>query len=633
MNSYGKSGRSSFPRALIRYRALDRAPFPPWAGGPNHGVEHVRRVQIGSALVASVFPVLGIVYDLLAGYPVEYARNAIFFACLVCLGLASYRFAPAPVLTYAIILAMNAGFVISVILPHSRGAYIVIAAVAVPYFYFIGGARVGRASSLSFMAIMAATIATVGSDSVRAIRALDPDFRIIFMVLAFLAIQMVIAEASELRHRQSLEIIHDEHFVDEATGLPNANALSSGSLGAGETISLIRLRNFKDLRIFYDDAEGRAMAARASEILRDLAAAELSRGPYRVSDAEFALVHPRGADPRAAAKAVFRAFARSSVAGDSPLRFDVQIGSYRTGSGGGEADRAIEEAEAALADCVAEDTGASYRDGSAGAAPSDDLKARAPVLVRNIGDRSLSAVFQPVYDVSRDGIGFLEALTRLRAEGGYVSPESYLAASARLGLEKHFGDFIIEAALDMARRSGHTVSINVPFRDLERPYFVDTLFRAYSSLSGKRNTIAVELTEQAAVSDYSRLRAFFAEVHEAGGLVMLDDFGTGYSNYASLLEARFDAVKVAGDIVKEIASRREAAELYFGLCAFSRAAGLAVVAEHISDGAILARALEGGAGLLQGYYFSKPLPADDILGGKLSFPDGMSAAPQPLGRA
>jgi EAL domain-containing protein (putative c-di-GMP-specific phosphodiesterase class I) len=113
---------------------------------------------------------------------------------------------------------------------------------------------------------------------------------------------------------------------------------------------------------------------------------------------------------------------------------------------------------------------------------------------------------------------------------------------------------------------------------------------------------------------------------------MLDDFGTGYSNYASLLEARFDAVKVAGQIVKEIAERREAAELYFGLCAFSRAAGLDVVAEHISDGAVMARALEGGATLLQGYHFARPLPAEDILGGRIVFPEGFSSAPQPLER-
>jgi EAL domain-containing protein (putative c-di-GMP-specific phosphodiesterase class I) len=113
---------------------------------------------------------------------------------------------------------------------------------------------------------------------------------------------------------------------------------------------------------------------------------------------------------------------------------------------------------------------------------------------------------------------------------------------------------------------------------------------------------------------------------------MLDDFGTGYSNYASLLEARFDAVKVAGTIVREIVSRSEAAELYAGLCAFSRAAGLDVVAEHITDAAVMYRALEGGATLLQGYHFSPPLPAEDILSGRLAFPDGHSTAPQPLVR-
>jgi EAL domain-containing protein (putative c-di-GMP-specific phosphodiesterase class I) len=608
-----------------------RTPARAGFAAAGHGAEYVRRVEFLSALVWGFLPVLFLVYDLVTGARPLYLRYGFSVAVFVVLAFAARRFAPSPFITAAFVAALYAGFAVTAFLPNPRGAYIVVAAVGVPFFYFIGGARVGRAASLGMMAIMAAILALRGDDGIVALheRFKGIQYLLFFAVLSF---QILLAEASERRHSRSLEIIHDEHFVDEATGLPNANALSAGSLAGSETISLIRLRNIKDLRIFYDDAEGRAMASRASEILRDIARAEGARGPYRVSDAEFALVHPAGADQRAAAKSIFRAFGRSSVTGDSPLRFDVQIGSYRTGSAGESAFRAIEEAETALADCVAEDSGAAYRDRSSVTEPADDLKARAPVLVRNIGDRSLSAVFQPVYDVRRNGIGFLEALTRLRADGGLVSPESYLQTSSRLGLEKHFGDFIIEAALDMALRSGHSISINVPYRDLERPYFVDTLFRAYSSLSGKGNTIAVELTEQAAVSDYSRLRAFFAEVHEAGGLVMLDDFGTGYSNYASLLEARFDAVKVAGQIVREIAARREAAELYFGLCAFSKAAGLDVVAEHISDGAVMARALEGGAMLLQGYHFSPPLGADEILAGRLSFPDGRSTAPQPMSR-
>lgn len=601
-------------------------------GESDYGAEYVRRVEVVSALVASLCPIVCLAYDLISGSPPEYLRYALAFAGLIALAFVARRFAPSAILTYVYIAVMYAGLVLAALLPNPHGVYIVISAIAVPFFYFIAGARIGRVAGLGLMAIIAVLAATQGSGEIRELHERNKDYYFV-MLFVFIALQVVIAEAGERRHSRSLVIIHDEHYVDDATGLPNGNALSVGRLDGGETLSLVRIRNFKDLRIFFDDAEGRAMAARASEILRDLAAAEGARGPYRIADAEFALVHPMGADQRAAAKSIFRAFSRVSVAGDSPLYFDVQIGSYRTGSNGESANRAIEEAETALANCVAADSGAIYRDGSSGILPADDLKARAPVLVKNIGDRSLSAVFQPVYDVGRDGIGFLEALTRLRAEGRLVSPESYLLTSSRLGLEKHFGDFIIEAALDMARCSGHTVSINVSFRDLERPYFVDTLFRAYSSLSGKRNTIIVELTEQAAFSDYGRLRDFFAEVHEAGGMVMLDDFGTGYSNYASVLEARFDAVKVAGQIVREIVVRREAAELYSGLCAFGRAAGLDVVAEHISDGAVMARALEGGATLLQGYHFSPPLPAEEILAGRLVFPDGRSTEPQPFGRA
>ena len=125
----------------------------------------------------------------------------------------------------------------------------------------------------------------------------------------------------------------------------------------------------------------------------------------------------------------------------------------------------IEEAESALANCVAVDSSSVYREGGLSGDPEDDFKVRAPILVKNISERSLFAVFQPVYDVRRGGIGFLEALTRLRLDGNLVSPEAYLSASSRLGLDKYFGDFIVESALDMALRSGHSVSFNVTYRD------------------------------------------------------------------------------------------------------------------------------------------------------------------------
>ena len=99
-------------------------------------------------------------------------------------------------------------------------------------------------------------------------------------------------------------------------------------------LALVRLRNFKDLRSFFDDAEGRALAGRASEILRKLARCADARGPFRISDPEFALIYPSRADPRAVATSILGAFAAESVADSSPLRFEVQVGSYRTGKAG-----------------------------------------------------------------------------------------------------------------------------------------------------------------------------------------------------------------------------------------------------------------------------------------------------------
>ncbi len=597
-------------------------------GSVDYDAALIRRVEMIASLLAASFPVAYLIDDLVSGRVPPFARYLVALAAMLVLTFVASRFAPSRTVTFLFVAVIYAGYALTLNLPNARAVYIVLFLVAVPLFYFLGGIRIGRFASLGFMALNAVLIATGGMTAIRVFRGIARPYHYA-MLLSGLVLMVVVAEANERRHAKSLDIIFREQFIDAVTGLPNASSLSIERLADGEILALVRLRNFKDLRSFFDDAEGRTMAGRAARILIGLARSAGARGPYRISESEFALVHPRGYEAYAVSSAILGAFATETVAEGSPLRFEVQVGSYRTGIFGEGAREAVEEAETALADCDAADSSASHRESGS---PDDDFKARAPVLVKNIMERSLAAVFQPVYDVRRDGVGFLEALSRLRVGERLVSPEAYMSATSRLGLEKHFGDFIVEEALEMALCSGHSVSFNVTFRDLERPYFLDTLFKAYASLSDRPNTLIVELTEQAAFSDYGRLRAFAAELHDAGGLIVLDDFGSGYSNYASLLEVRFDAVKVAGDIVREIVLRREAAELYSGLCAFCRAAGLDVVAEYISEETIMARALEGGASLLQGYYFSRPIPAKDILSGELSFPGGRSALPAPMGR-
>jgi EAL domain-containing protein (putative c-di-GMP-specific phosphodiesterase class I) len=284
----------------------------------------------------------------------------------------------------------------------------------------------------------------------------------------------------------------------------------------------------------------------------------------------------------------------------------------------------------ALSDCIASDAASLHRGGDVESEGLTSLMSHAPVLLRNIERSLFKPVFQPVYDLQRDGIGFLEALIRLDKDGVPVSPERYLDTVFRLGLDRFLSEFILAEALDMAVRSGHTVSFNATFRDIMLPCFRENLADAYRAMEGRPNTLIVEITEQAAVDDPSALIEFVSDVHARGGLVFLDDFGSGYSNYASLLASRFDAVKAAGEIVREIAVRPEAYTLYRGMTAFCAEAGLSVVAEHISDESIQKAAMAGGARYLQGYLFSPPVSAQAVLQDEFKFPAGFSPARAPL---
>lgn len=583
-----------------------------------------------TAVLGSCFPLAFITCDLFRGVRQSGAYFLIPFVILVILAVA-LRLRPFDGLSKALVMAgLVAGYALSVTLPNTRDVYIVILfCFPSMAFLVLGAARALVACALFFVASFGSLPFMLRSGAFENLGS----FRATTYAMAAVsfALQCVIGAASESRHAKNVDRIVSRRFFDDGTGLPNVDALAMEGLSEGDYMLIAHIDNMRDLRTLADRDEQSALALKVAAELRARGEAGSSRrGPFRVSEADFCLLLPTGARIDDEANAVHAAFARTPAIRDTPLRFVTNVVSYRSETGR-TATEALDLAMAALSDCLATKAATLHRSGDPESLSPRSLKNAAPTLLRNIERALFKPAFQPVYDLERDGVGFLEALIRFDDDGSPVSPERYLDAAFRLGLDRYLTEFILERALAMALESGHSVSFNATYRDIARPAFRSALADAYRGLAGRANTIIVELTEQAAVEDTPTLMGFVREVHEAGGLVFLDDFGSGYSNYASLLESRFDAAKAAGNIVREIAVRPEAYTLYRGMAAFCAEAGLSVVAEHISDDAILDLAVRGGARYLQGYLLSRPVTAEAILGGGLSFPRGFRSDPTPIG--
>ncbi|MBU0926959.1 MAG: EAL domain-containing protein [Spirochaetes bacterium] len=593
-----------------------------------------RRYQKSAAifayLIGALFPIAFLVDDLLSGRPPAYANYIVPLVALIGIALWQRASNSRRPMQIAVVGSLILGFLLTLFLPFSRNAYIVI------YFCFpsltllvLGPGR-GLAASAAFF-LLATALGVLYLRGYVTGTASPFNSSMFAMASVAFAFQCTMGVVSEWRHARNVDRLVERRFFDPETLLPNSSAFSMERLVAGESLVLVHFANLRDLRAIAGREEVGTLSSKAALGLLESRSASIGRrGPFRVSDTDFCFVFPAGDSVSEEADAIHADFSELPAVKGSPLRFVTRIASFRVETETS-APEALDETVAALSDCIAGRAASLHRCESAIANDKDALRSRAPNLLRNIERGLFMPVFQPVYDLERDGIGFLEALIRLDEGGSSASPERYLDAAFRLGLDRYLTEFILERALGMALESGHSVSFNATFRDIVRPAFRAGLAGAYGALSGRDNTIIVEITEQAAVEDTSILKEFVGEVHGLGGLVFLDDFGSGYSNYSRLLESSFDAVKAAGEIVREIEARPEAYTLYRGMAAFCAEAGLSVVAEHISGSGIMQRAISGGARYLQGYLLSPPLSAGAVLENDFAFPGGLSTASKPLG--
>ena len=126
----------------------------------------------------------------------------------------------------------------------------------------------------------------------------------------------------------------------------------------------------------------------------------------------------------------------------------------------------------------------------------------------------------------------------------------------------------------------------------------------------------LQLTEKNLSSDWLALRIeldsldVLTRLHELGVTVSIDDFGTGYSSLAYLQKLPVDSLKIDRSFVTEMAHSDDARAIVSAIIALAHTVGLKVTAEGIEDEATMQRLALLGCDVAQGYYVSRPLPAE-----------------------
>jgi len=228
----------------------------------------------------------------------------------------------------------------------------------------------------------------------------------------------------------------------------------------------------------------------------------------------------------------------------------------------------------------------------------------------------LTLAFQPLLDISSRRVVSCEALARwTHPELGPVPPATFIPLAEEMGLISEITSWMVHrAAAECSRWAGEiAVAVNVSardFRGLDLAALVDHAL-AESRLAPQR--LEIEVTETAVIEERDLAQAVLQGLADRGIAIALDDFGTGYSSLSYLNALPFTKLKIDRSFVADIAVNPRALSLLANVARLGRDLDLVVVAEGVETEAQLEAMLDHtGIQQVQGYLFSRPLPARDI---------------------
>ena len=222
--------------------------------------------------------------------------------------------------------------------------------------------------------------------------------------------------------------------------------------------------------------------------------------------------------------------------------------------------------------------------------------------------------YQPLVSCADNRIRGVEALLRWRhPTRGFISPAAFVPVAEESGLMPLLGAYVIERALAESRRwPDIDVAINlspVQFRHVDLVQLLERLIAKYQVDPSR---VVLEVTEGVMMESTERNRNILDAIRALGFKIALDDFGTGYSSLRYLCDFRFDKIKIDRAFVTGVHERRRSMTIIQSVVTLGRGLGMDIVAEGVETEAEAAVMRLAGVSELQGFYFSKPIPAAGI---------------------
>ncbi len=431
--------------------------------------------------------------------------------------------------------------------------------------------------------------------------------------------------------RRAEERVEFQAYHDMLTGLPNRlllrDRLSVAMAHAHRRRQHLALM-FLDLDHFklINDTLGHSTGDR---LLQDLAqrlsgCVRQDDTVARVGGDEFTLLFPglgRGLDAVRMAQKVLRSIAQPFFLDGQELNVTASVGIAIYPEDGKDAESLMSNADGAM--YRAKDLGRNnYQLWTSGmnsrALERMALEGR---LRRALERDEFVLHYQPIVDLATGQVVGMEALLRWQhPERGLVGPDTFIPVAEDSRLIIPIGEWVLGEACKQLRRwhdlgfTGLRVAVNLSGRQFQQQDIARTVEAALSETELPPHSLELEITESVAMQSAEWTASVLRILQRMGVRISIDDFGTGQSSLSYLKHFPLTTLKIDRSFVKDIRVNPDGEAIVNAVIALAHVLKLRVVAEGVETAEQIAFLREVGCEEMQGYYYSRPLPADEIGG-------------------
>ncbi|TXI17319.1 MAG: EAL domain-containing protein [Nitrosomonas sp.] len=240
-------------------------------------------------------------------------------------------------------------------------------------------------------------------------------------------------------------------------------------------------------------------------------------------------------------------------------------------------------------------------------------------LRRAIAEKQFVLYFQPQVDPNNNVTRGVEVLVRWQhPENGLVSPGYFIGIAEDTGLIIEIGQIVLEEACKQFCTwlnqgiSLEYVAVNVSVKQFCHPNFLNAVKTVLASHNMPAHCLELEITESVLMDDAKTVIGVLTELRQLGVQLSIDDFGTGYSSMSYLEQLPFDTLKIDISFVRKIGDDGSNGTIAATIAAMAHALNKKIVAEGVETRAQLDFLRKHDCELVQGYFFSRPLIADEL---------------------